>query len=117
MVNGASPHGPSYRAHPRLYHRDDRDTSLIGPESGNKRTRVKRKIDANDPNRSFTEQKWTTSGIWDFPSWVHATRAACDPRAPAVTTETTIVPCADTGKMRRSARLYLDPGCRPVSGS
>jgi hypothetical protein len=23
MGNGASPHGPSYRAHPRLYHRVD----------------------------------------------------------------------------------------------
>src|SRR5262245_25334110 len=49
MGNGASPHGPSYRAHPRLYHRDESDSRLACLKSGDNRTLARSAIDANDP--------------------------------------------------------------------
>jgi hypothetical protein len=53
MGNGALPHGPSYRAHPRLYQMRSVSMSAIAPLLGAKRTqRGHHQIDVNDPERT-----------------------------------------------------------------
>src|SRR5262249_8525462 len=65
MGNGALPHGPSDRAHPRLYLLGPRDMSDLSPQSGPKRTLMKSLFTNRDeytPTLAIIEGRSVTSG-------------------------------------------------------
>jgi hypothetical protein len=57
MGNGALPHGPSYRAHPRLYHRVDSLRCEGSDAIGAKRTCREGRSDEDDPLRKSGRPK------------------------------------------------------------
>src|SRR6202011_4222749 len=63
MGNGASPHGPSYRAHPRLYHRADSLRCEGADAIGAKRT-------CRERRERVDLTKMTPSGHWPMPALI-----------------------------------------------
>src|SRR5260370_26763230 len=64
MGNGALPHGPSYRAHPRLYRNRPSAMSALQPLSGGKRTHCGHVATAVfDPYRTSRPHSITSSAM------------------------------------------------------